>query len=183
MSAPAPDSTDANDDYEYAPDDSEYEPEPDPRPRGLHVVGGRASGPAYSPPASPEPESGGFELPGFLKKARQLAEDIKPLTAREAAAVRDGMVKAFMRFWKYGDEAISATNAERAEAHIWTKIDQRDTEIIVDFLIERGKESAAAAQIARGISNIWNYYAVGLILGPRFVQSFKFYAEHGGFTL
>lgn len=172
------------DDGEYEADESEYEPEPerDTRPHGLHVVGGRAAPVAAEPqPAEPAgPDFPGFEMPAFL---RQFVEDVKPLTQREGAALRESTVNAFMRFWHYGDDAISATNAQRAQAHIWRKVDREETEILVDFLIERGLKHAAAAQITRGVAHLWNYYAVGLILGPRFIETFRFYVDHGGFAL
>ncbi|HLZ25046.1 MAG TPA: hypothetical protein VKQ30_23235 [Ktedonobacterales bacterium] len=187
--SPASDEDDEPDEDEPAdeeePDEDEPELARDPRPRGFYVVGGQARSAAGAAPGThPEPSRpSGFELPGFFKRAKELAEDIKPLTAAESKRLRESTVRSFMQFWRLADEGISATNARRAEAHIWRQVDREETELVVDFLLSKALESAPAAQIVRGIANIWDYYAVGLILGPRFYKTFRFYADHGGVSL
>lgn len=129
---------------------------------------------------SPAPAAeGGWNLPGWNK----LVGEAKPLTKTEADLLRPGLHKALKAYWRYSDEAITHTNRERAEARIWREIDDEDTATLVALLLTTSMRSVAAAQIVRGISGLWRYVEVGVILGPRFYQTVRFYAEHGGLAL
>ena len=170
--------------------DADAEPAQPPRPRGLYALPspGAAPQPAAQPtqpqkgrPAIPTPS--GADVPAWLKKRGQVLAQIKPLTDAEAARLRASFLRSIQTFWEYADEGITATNKQRAEARIWRKIDDVETELLADWLIDNAKRSAPVAQMIRGVSRIWDMYAVGLILGPRFVETFRFYSQHGGFSL
>lgn len=165
------------------------------RPRGLYALpspgassaAGGAAAPATPPPAQKSrpsmPAPSGADLPAWLKKRQEAMARIKPLTQAEAQKLRVSFIRSLKAFWGYADEGITYSNRQRAEAHIWRKVDDEETEMLADWLIDAALRSAPVAQMVRGVSRIWDYYAVGLILGPRFIETWRFYAAHGGFSL
>lgn len=111
-------------------------------------------------------------------------EEPKPLSMKEAGELRYTMYKALREIWRYADEGISLSNKAQAEAHIWRKIDQEETYVIVDALIKAGMANPYVAQAVRGVSEAYHHLEVGLILVPRFIETWKFYVQHGiGFSV
>lgn len=103
---------------------------------------------------------------------------------KEAGELRYTMYKALREIWRYADEGISLSNKAQAEAHIWRKIDQEETYVIVDALIKAGMANPYVAQAVRGVSEAYHHLEVGLILVPRFIETWKFYVQHGiGFSV
>jgi hypothetical protein len=165
----------------------ESAPEP-ARPQGLYALPARAGAPAPTPTRPPrQPDAvgipSGADFPRWLAQLGRGAAAVKPLAEAEAARLRTSVIRSLTAFWAYADEGITYTNRQRAEAQIWRRVDAEETALLADWLIEHGKRSAMVAQMVRGVSRVWDYYAVGLILGPRLVETWRFYAAHGGFSL
>jgi hypothetical protein len=75
------------------------------------------------------------------------------------------------------------SNREKAEAHVWSAIDDEDIEIISEHLVEMGKASKVVATAVRRMTNSYRLLQIGLITLPKFIQTYQFYASHGGFAL
>lgn len=93
------------------------------------------------------------------------------------------MVKVFVTLFQYFDQTITYTNREQAKAVIWSDIDDEDIKILVSVVIDGGKRSRIVATAVRQVNRSYNLLRVGIITGPRFVETFQFYASHGGFTV
>lgn len=109
--------------------------------------------------------------------------DDKPLSEKEAKDLEPRIEGALKFAFRYMDKGITATNRERAEAEIWTDIDDEDIKIIAGHLVEMAKASRIIATAVRRVSNSYRLLQIGLITGPKFWASFRFYGEHGGFSL
>lgn len=104
---------------------------------------------------------------------------VAALSTSEVTRYQEPLYRFLRQCWKYADETISSTTRDRTESHIWRTIDADDTQAIVSFLLRQGQQSAAAAQIVRGMATAWENYRVALILGPRVGQTVTHYAHHG----
>lgn len=91
------------------------------------------------------------------------------------------MIESLRTVWKQTDELITNTNKQKADAFIWQTIDDEDTTFLADCILGAGMRMPIAAYAVRKIAESWNYYRAGVILLPRFVSTWRFYAEHGGF--
>lgn len=103
----------------------------------------------------------------------------KPLTASEANDLKAQLVDLLAQGLEDSDKLISHTNADKAEAAIWSTIDDREIEILADAWIDWGKSSVQGARIVKLVVSQWKKYQVAIILGPRFMETINFYAEHG----
>lgn len=109
--------------------------------------------------------------------------DDKALTNKEADEVLP-KVKALLEFvFRHMDKGISISNRNKAQAHIWSAIDNEDIEIIASHLVEMGKASKIVATAVRRMTNSYRLLQIGLITLPKFIQTYQFYAENGGFAL
>lgn len=107
----------------------------------------------------------------------------KPLDVDEASAIREDVIYGLEQLEAGVDEIISNTNKAREEAAIWSTIDREDNEFLADGLIHWALKDPAVAWAVRGIAHSSNLLRAGVILLPRFVESVRFYASHGGLTL
>lgn len=94
------------------------------------------------------------------------------------------MFKALKEVWRYADEALSLSNKAGKKVGtdtppIWRSIDTEETYIIVDALIRAGMANPYIATAVRGVAQAYHQLEVGIILMPRFVETWKFYAEYG----
>lgn len=110
-------------------------------------------------------------VPGFT--------EAKPMNLKEAEQSRAGLVLALLEIWKLMDQTITNTNADHAEAYIWQVIDEEDTTYIASQMTQAAVVSPVAAFAVRGIIEAHQKYKLGLIVGPRMIDTFGFYAEHG----
>lgn len=78
------------------------------------------------------------------------------------------------------DKALTASNKQRAEAQIWSIIDDDDNGFLVDLMIQAGMRVPAAAYAIRALANSAWQLRLGGILVPKFMATWQFYAEHGG---
>jgi hypothetical protein len=92
------------------------------------------------------------------------------------------MVGALHTIFKYVDHGITATNAEKATAVIWSDIDDEDLTVLVEVIVDSGKKSRIVATAVKQVVKANNMLRIGVITAPRFIQTAKFYSDHGGFV-
>ena len=78
------------------------------------------------------------------------------------------------------DKAITASNKQHAEPQIWSIINDDDNAFLVDLMVQAGMRVPAAAYAIRALANSAWQLRLGGILLPRFMETWHFYAEHGG---
>lgn len=109
--------------------------------------------------------------------------DKDPLTKKEGDEILP-KIKGLLEFiFRHADKGISISNKNRAEAHIWSTIDEEDIDIIATHLVEMGKASRIVATAVRRMTNSYRLLQIGLITLPKFIQTYQFYAANGGFAL
>lgn len=109
--------------------------------------------------------------------------DDKPLTNKEGDEILP-KIKGLLEFiFRHADKGITISNRNRAEAHIWSSIDDEDIDIIAGHLVEMGKASKVVATAVRRMTNSYRLLQIGLITLPKFIQTYQFYAANGGFAL
>lgn len=109
--------------------------------------------------------------------------DKDPLTKKEGDEILP-KIKGLLEFiFRHADKGITISNRNRAEAHIWSSIDDEDIEIIATHLVEMGKASRIVATAVRRMTNSYRLLQIGLITLPKFIQTYQFYAANGGFAL
>jgi hypothetical protein len=109
--------------------------------------------------------------------------DSKPLTNKEGEEVLP-KIRALLEFvFRHMDKGITVSNRNRAQAAIWSNIDGEDIDIIASHLVEMGKASKVVATAVRRMTNSYRLLQIGLITLPKFIQTYQFYAENGGFAL
>lgn len=108
-------------------------------------------------------------------------EDIrnKPLSEREAEEIKEPLLAALMDYFKYADEFIYATHKAHRQVQIWASIDEEEAEILVDVWLAQAKRSAKAASHVVRVVNSHAQLQVGIILVPRFYQTFRVYMDSG----
>lgn len=117
------------------------------------------------------------------EKKSSWADNLKPLSVKEAKDLALPLAKTLQTIGGYVDEVITFTNGEQAEAKIWRKITLDEWQIIADMLIEDAKKSGIIATAIRGTVSAYQRLQAGLIIGPRLWETYQFYADHGGFKL
>ena len=109
--------------------------------------------------------------------------DTNPITEKEGKELLPQIVSALQQVFKYADLGITHTNAERAEAYIWQTIDPEDCKAIAELLIDAGKKNRLIATGVRRVAMSYKLLQVGIITIPRFIESYRHYADHGGFQV
>lgn len=113
----------------------------------------------------------------------KFAWDEKPLSNKEGEEVLP-KIRALLEFvFRHMDKGISVSNRNKAEARIWSSIDDEDIDIIASHLVEMGKASKIVATAVRRMTNSYRLLQIGLITLPKFIQTYQFYAANGGFAL
>lgn len=109
--------------------------------------------------------------------------DDKPLSNKEADELLP-KVRGLLEFlFRHIDKGLSISNRNRAEAHVWSNIDEEDIDIIAGHLVEMAKGSKVVATAVRRMSASYRMLQIGLITFPKFVQTYQFYMANGGFAL
>jgi hypothetical protein len=104
------------------------------------------------------------------------------LTDKEVKEYKDKMNGVFVTIFRYMDEGITATNRNKARAKIWGDIYDDDISVLVEVMLGGAKKSRIVATAVRKVSNAHNLLRIGIITGPRFMQTVKFYQNNGGFV-
>ena len=103
----------------------------------------------------------------------------KPLSSKEAGEIRQPLIDAMGDYFHYADELMSGTSANGAEAEIWSSIDDEELGILVDAWLARAQKDPIAAHYAVQAVNSHYKLKIGMILAPRFYQTFRFYVDNG----
>lgn len=104
----------------------------------------------------------------------------KPLSSAEANKLRPMLMTVFDSVFEMVDWFISHANREHAAALIWSDMDEDDTAILVDAWLAASQRSSRVAFATRGVVRSQHYLEIGKITGPRFLETFMFFARHGG---
>lgn len=104
----------------------------------------------------------------------------KPLSESEAQALKPALIAAMMDYFKYMDEVIYATNKAHAQVQIWSAIDSEECEVLANVWIGFAKRSARSATRVVAVVNSHAQLEAGIILLPKFYQTFRAYADNGG---
>lgn len=105
------------------------------------------------------------------------------LSASEVRELRPKMQEALLHTSDNFDEFLSRTNAQHAQAQIWSTIDEDDARTLTDALLLLGQKSAPVAGVVRLVADSYLGVRALMILGPRFYQTAVWYPAHGGFSL
>lgn len=165
----------------------------DLRPAGLRSGPAPAPVPA-APAAAPTNERAGKAAPAKASAAPSSAPrlnffglTLRPntgpaavLSAGEIGKLRAALSNLLRKAAELTDDAMTHTNRRHATAEIWSTLDDQEIAILVDFILERGETSIAAAQVARGLADLWDRAAVAAVLGPKLIMSVIFYRLNGG---
>lgn len=103
----------------------------------------------------------------------------RPLTKSEAEELREVYTQALTGVFEFADKAITFTNGAHQEVEIWSTIDEHDIGIIVDVRLSAAQQSVSAARSVKRTIWAWRHAAIGMILGPRFIQTWQVYADSG----
>lgn len=108
----------------------------------------------------------------------------KVLSATEASKLRPAVIGFLQKAAEYADEGMSATNKAGATCDVWTGptgLDDEDYETLADVLIARAQLDVVVAQTVRAMANLFHRWQVLMILGPKFIASYRFMMGNGGF--
>lgn len=103
----------------------------------------------------------------------------KAFTETEARVLKPMLVSAMLDYFSYADELLYATIKGHPRVEIWSTIDDEECGILADALIARGKRSAAGAAQVQAMIDVHKNLKVGMILAPRFYQTFRVYVDNG----
>lgn len=84
------------------------------------------------------------------------------------------------------DDVITQTNRKHTRCDVWSGpygLDDEDFDKLADAMLNRARLNGAAAQVVRGVANIWQDFQILIILGPKFWATFQFYRGNGGLVL
>lgn len=131
------------------------------------------------PPTQPSAKTGQSG-----SQANRSQETPKVLTLLEAGSLRGTLVKALREVWRYADEGLSISNQAgvtvgRDVPPIWRSIDAEETGIIVDAMLKAAQKNPYVAVAVRGITEAYTQLEIGIILVPRFIETWKFYQQFG----
>lgn len=146
-----------------------------------------ADGDAYGDDETPTAER--FEPVSIPNPLKLLQMGSGVLSKTEAAMLRPFLLDAVRGYSDELDNWISRTNRAKtqiAPEHdnlIWSDLEDREIETLVDGMLIVGQRNKQAAAAVRGIARTWRMVEAGLILGPRFLKTVRFYADNGGLAL
>ncbi len=104
----------------------------------------------------------------------------KTLTDAEAIKMRPKLVEYFIWQSEHLDQFIIATSGGHDDSIvIWSDLSYDEIEILVDFLIQRGKSNARTAVAVRYASVMLDRVKLGLIVLPRMYKMFMIYMTRG----
>lgn len=135
-----------------------------PRKDGTPVGSPRVEQPAQKPAPAPSAKE---EKPKGLPWFREG----ETLSEREATALYDPLIAALSDYMDYMDEYIWYRTQDAAKEPVWSNYDEDEVGAIARLLIKRGKRSAAAATVVRGIVNGDDYITATVFVVPRIVES------------
>lgn len=106
--------------------------------------------------------------------------DGKKLSDAEAIKLRPKLVEYIMWQTEHLDQFIIATTTGHdSSIEIWGDITVDECEILVDYLLSRGKVDIRTAQAVRYASTLIDRLKLGIIIAPRVYQSAMIYIKRG----
>ena len=106
--------------------------------------------------------------------------DGKKLTDAEVLRLRPKLVEYVLWQAEHADQFIIATTSNHDPSiEIWGDITVDEAEIIVDYLLSRGKTDIRTAQAVRYASTLIDRLKLGLIIGPRAYKTAMIYIQRG----
>jgi len=105
----------------------------------------------------------------------------KPLSDKEAEEIRPRLQAALIDYFRIADEVIYATNKKGNHVVIWSAIDDEDAGVLVDVWLARAKTNVKTANHVVFAVQKHDELRVGIILVPKFYQTFRAYVDGGGF--
>jgi hypothetical protein len=104
----------------------------------------------------------------------------KKLSDAEILRLRPKMVEYVLWQSEHLDQLIIATTVGHDPGiEIWGDITSDEAEIIVDYLLQRGKTDIRTAQAVRYASTLIDRLKLGLIISPRFYATAMIYIKRG----
>lgn len=127
-------------------------------------------------------------ITSFVKKQNQDKQkdtkkdrrsDYKKLNDTEAIKIRPKLIEFFKWSSDHLDEFIQATTKGHQSVEIWSTLEEEEIEILVDFLIQRGKTNPETAQLVRNMSVLMDRIKLAVIIVPRMYQTALTYINRG----
>jgi len=112
-------------------------------------------------------------------KKKKAAPDAKKLNDTEAIKLRPRIIEMFSWQCEHADKFIQATTKGHNEVNIWSNLDETEIDILVDFLIGRGKVNASVAGVVRSMAELMDKIRAGTILLPRAYATVITYIQRG----
>lgn len=108
----------------------------------------------------------------------------QPLKESEAKQLHGDLRAALRDYFEYMDEALVNVQQNRGYVHIqkevWSNVDDEELEKVTKALLKWAQRSSTAATVVNGLLAGKEYVDLGVILGPRVVQSAFILAPRGG---
>lgn len=82
-------------------------------------------------------------------------------------------------YFLYADELMFATLRTHPQVMIWRTIDDEDIEKLANVWLTRARINPQAAAHVAAIVDKHLQIQVGMILVPRFIETFKMYVQYG----
>jgi hypothetical protein len=134
-----------------------------------------------------------FELPSFETvkpvppidiKEQQLGDE---LTQKESKDLKPRLEEAMKVLFKGMDKTMELTTKRipNGGINIWKNIEDEEVSIIANALLEAGQNSKVVSTITRRVIADYSKLQIGIILLPRFIDTYSNYMTHGfgfGFT-
>jgi hypothetical protein len=103
----------------------------------------------------------------------------KPFSEKEAEAYREQLQGALLDYFELLDKLMTATTRGHLSCTIWQSIDNEECGILVEWRLAKARTDARAATIVVAIVQAHQHLKVGIILGPRFLDTINFYVSNG----
>lgn len=103
----------------------------------------------------------------------------KVFSEREAEDIREPLINAMRDYFLYADELMFATLRTHPQVMIWRTIDDEDIEKLASVWLTRARINPQAAAHVAMIVDKHLQIQVGMILVPRFIETFKMYVQYG----
>jgi hypothetical protein len=121
---------------------------------------------------------GGKPTPPIDKKEQQLQ---KELTKKESNELQPRVENALKALFTGVDKAIDMTTKNRTPdgVHIWGSIEDFEITIIATALLETGQKSKVVSTVTRRLAQDYTRLQLGIIVFPRFYDSYRHYITNG----
>jgi len=95
------------------------------------------------------------------------------LSKEEAEELYEPLVAALGDMFGYADKGLWGLCPQLDERPIWSNTTPREDQALAKMLLKRGQKSPAAALIVRETVNSADYVLVGMMIGPRAIETLQ----------